>query len=496
MPAPFKKDPVGYNQRKLMAENVFDLLPTDHDCFVYEDIFTQINTAEVENKYSMLGQRAYHPKLITAILIYAYSQGIFSSRKIEKRCREDLSFMYISHANCPDFRVLSDFRKENYNFFKSCFVQSVAIAKNLGMLSLGHVSLDGSKFYANTSKHKAASYKRLKENEAKLTKEIDDLLQKAEICDSAEDKIYHNGKGYSIPDDLKVKEKRLAKIKRVKKELEDREKKINPDKAIEDSSQISYADSQAKIMKTKGNFNYCYNGQISVDSKNQIIVGQHLTQSENDKTELKNALADIKENTGLLPDKLSLDCGYISAENITSLISLNIDGYISAGKGENDIFGRDGEKINKYYFNYNSDSDKFTCPAGHVLKLKFIGKERVYKSDDKVCTYCKFQKRCVTKRGNRPTIYTDDKGIIIAAMKEKMQKDASKEIYRKRKIIVEPVFGQIKTNGFRRFSLRGIKKAGGEFSLVCAVSNFKKIVSKLKTEIDYALERKLAQVVS
>ena len=268
MPAPFKKDPVGYNQRKLMAENVFDLLPTDHDCFVYEDIFTQINTAEVENKYSMLGQRAYHPKLITAILIYAYSQGIFSSRKIEKRCREDLSFMYISHANCPDFRVLSDFRKENYNFFKSCFVQSVAIAKNLGMLSLGHVSLDGSKFYANTSKHKAASYKRLKENEAKLTKEIDDLLQKAEICDSAEDKIYHNGKGYSIPDDLKVKEKRLAKIKRVKKELEDREKKINPDKAIEDSSQISYADSQAKIMKTKGNFNYCYNGQISVDSKN------------------------------------------------------------------------------------------------------------------------------------------------------------------------------------------------------------------------------------
>ena len=132
MPVPFKKDPVEFIQRTLLATNVFDLLPGDHDCFVYEDIFSQIDTKEVEKKYSILGQNAYHPRLITAILIYAYSQGIFSSRKIEKRCREDLSFMYISHANCPNFRVLSDFRKENYDFFKSCFRQSVAIAKKLG----------------------------------------------------------------------------------------------------------------------------------------------------------------------------------------------------------------------------------------------------------------------------------------------------------------------------------------------------------------------------
>ena len=384
MPIPFKKDPAGYNQRKLLAENVFDLLPGDHDCFVYEDIFSQIDTTEIENKYSIRGQHAYHPRLITSILIYAYSQGVFSSRKIEKRCREDLSFMYISHANCPNFRVLSDFRKENYNFFKSCFVQSVTIAKNLGMVSLGHVSLDGSKFYASTSKHKAASYKRLKEAEERLAGEIEDLIKRADDTDSAEDKIYHNGKGYEIPEELKIKEKRLVKIKGVKKALEKREKKANPKKIIKDSSQISYADTEAKIMKVKGNFDYCYNGQISVDSKNQIIVGQHLTQSENDKTELKDALADIKKNTGLLPDKLILDCGYISAENITSLSNLNIDAYIAAGKGEKDIFGQDSKKINKYHFNYNSAKDEFICPSGHVLKLKFIGKNRVYKSEREV----------------------------------------------------------------------------------------------------------------
>lgn len=275
MPVPFKKDPTQYNQRTLLATNVFDLLAEDDDCFVYEDIFSQIDTKEVEKKYSMLGQHAYHPRLITAILIYAYSQGIFSSRKIEQKCKKDLSFMYISHANYPNFRVLSDFRKENYEFFKSCFAQSVTIAKSLGMVSLSHVSLDGSMFYANTSKHRATSYKRLKKAEAKLAKEIDELLKKAEDCDDAEDKIYHNGKGYSIPEDLKIKKDRLAKIKKVKKELEDREKKNNPKEDIKDSSQISYADVQAKIMKHKGSFDYCYSGQISVDSKDHIIVGQH-----------------------------------------------------------------------------------------------------------------------------------------------------------------------------------------------------------------------------
>ena len=256
------------------------------------------------------------------------------------------------------------------------------------MISLGHVSIDGSKFNANTSKYKATSYKRLKEAEERLAAEIEDLIKKADDTDSAEDKIYHNGKGYGIPEDIKIKEKRLTKIKRVKKALEEREKKANPSKVVKDSSQISYADTEAKIMKAKGNFDYCYNGQISVDSKNQIIIGQHLTQSENDKTELKDALADIKENTKELPDKLSLDCGYITAENITSLSDSRIDAYIAAGKGENDIFGQDSKKINKYHFNYDSASDEFTCPAGHVLKLKFIGKNRVYKSDEKVCACC------------------------------------------------------------------------------------------------------------
>ncbi|MDM8544284.1 transposase [Desulfococcaceae bacterium HSG9] len=173
MPVPFKKDPVESDQRLLFPSNVFDLLPSDHQCFVYGDIFDQLDTSNVEQNCSIPGQNAYHPGLITGISIYSYSQGVFSSREIEKRCDEDIGFMFISHLNCPDFRVLSDFRKNNHEFFKKCFKKSVQPAMEAGMASPGHVSIDGSEFKADTSKHKAMSYGRLKAEEAESIKDIE-----------------------------------------------------------------------------------------------------------------------------------------------------------------------------------------------------------------------------------------------------------------------------------------------------------------------------------
>ena len=116
MKPPFKPSPVELDQRLLFPSNIFDLLSKDHECYLYEDIFQQLDTSELESNYSELGQRAYHPKLIVSILIYAYSRGVFSAREIERRCHEDLSFMYIAKMNCPNFRVLSDFRKDHVEF--------------------------------------------------------------------------------------------------------------------------------------------------------------------------------------------------------------------------------------------------------------------------------------------------------------------------------------------------------------------------------------------
>lgn len=483
MPIPFKEDPEEFVGRKLFVQNVFDLLPKDDDCFIYEDIFSQLDTKALEEKYSMLGRHAYHPKLNVAILIYAYSQGVYSSRKIEKRCRKDLSFMYISHLNCPNFRVLSDFRKNNLSFFVECFKISIAMAKELGMVSLGHVATDGSKFLADTSKHKAASYARLDINEKKLERQIRELLKKADEADEAEDKIYHNGTGYSIPDDLKIKEKRLEKIKKVKKELEKRQQKENPGKEIDPKKQISYADTDARIMKNGGDFAYCYNAQVSVDEKDQIILGCHLTQNVNDKKELEKAIDEIEKNTGMTPEKLSADSGYLSSDNISTLKENNIDGYIATGKGEKDpaFIGKIGIKN----FFYDDGKDMFVCPQKQVLKLKSVGKKRIYKGYG-ICAGCSFKNRCSASKADTATIYIDEGGITIAAMAAKMKKNYSRKIYGKRKIIVEPVFGQIKTAGFKRFSLRGFDKVGGEFSLVCAVSNFKKIVKKIKSDISVA----------
>ena len=482
MSMPFKKDPPEFDQRIVFPSSIFDLLPNDHRCFVYEDIFNQFDTSSVEQNYSKPGQNAYHPGLVTGILIYAYSQGIFSSREIEKKCHEDIGFMFISHLNCPNFRVLSDFRKDNYEFFKKCFKQSVALAIGAGMVSLGHISLDGSKFKADTSKHKAMSYGRLRTKEKELTEEIEKLTAMAEKCDKEEDAEYRDKTGYELPEELKIKEKRLAKIGKAKEALEKREQELNPGVKIEDKKLISFADKEARIMGKKGDFDYSYNGQISVDEDNQIIVGEHLTQNANDKKEVGRAINEIKVTTGGLPEKMSLDNGYMSGDNLEALDDEEVDVYIATGKGEKKdqrAIDESNRKIKKSDFIYDEDEDIFICPAGCKIGLKRESNDgkKVYMGNKAECDACSYKARCCSsKKGEPRTISSDDKEPLRQKMNEKMEQESSKEIYKKRKKIVEPVFGQIKNKGFRGFSLRGYKKASGEFSLMCAVHNLKKIV--------------------
>lgn len=480
----FKQDPIEYNQSVLFPRNVFDLLSEDHECYIYDDLNNQLDTREVEKNYSKKGQHAYHPRLILGILIYAYSHGIFSSREIEKKCHEDLGFMYICHMNCPNFRVLSDFRKDNYDFFKLSFKQTVLLAKGAGMVNLGHVSLDGSKFEADTSKHKAMSYKRMKELERGLTEEIEELIKKADRCDAEEDEEHGELSGYEVCEDLKIKEKRLEKIRNAKKALEQRESELNPGQEIADKKQISFADNEAMIMGKKGSFDYCYNGQISVDKSNQIIVGEHLSRNSNDKREVAPALKEIKSTTGELPQKMSLDNGYMSGNNLEDLVEAGVDVYMAVGKGEGDkdLIEDVKGKFKKSNFSYDGASDTFQCPAGKILKLKCQSKDgkKIYQADYNVCNDCAFHDKCCkSKKREGRSVSTDDKEPLRQAMRDKMSRETSKEIYKERKTIVEPVFGQIKNDGFRRFHLRGYHKAGGEFSLVCAVHNIKKIVKAI-----------------
>jgi transposase len=481
MKIPFKKTPVEFDHRVLFPTNVFDLLPEDHDSRVLYDLISQLDTSELEKKYSVRGQNAYHPKLICGILIYAYSQGVFSSRQIERKCSEDLGFMYISQTDCPNFRVLCDFRKNNHEFFLSCFRQTVALAMELGLASLGHVSIDGSKFKANTSKHKAMSYKRLKEKEEELAKRIEELTSKAANCDEEEDEEFKDQTGYEIPEELKTQEKRLEKVKRAKKALEEREEKLNPGKPIDDRKQISFADEDARLMVKNGNYEYAYNAQLSVDEDNQIIVGQHISQSPNDSGEVERALQEIEAATNKKPEKASLDNGYFSGKNLETLKEKEIDSYVAPGKGENsDGSGAKSatSKLKRSDFTYDSEKDCFRCPEGQ--ELPFIKEDndgrRYYQGDKTTCQKCPLWSRCSSsKKGNPRIVSVDSHEELRVEMRERMQSQEAKDIYKLRKTIVEPAFGQIKNLGFRGFSVRGLKAVCGEFSLMCIVHNLKKI---------------------
>lgn len=503
MPKPFKTLPDEFNQRLLFPTNVFDLLPDDHECYLYADIMGQLDTSEVEKTYSNIGQHAYHPRLIVGILIYAYSRGIFSSREIEKRCNEDLSFMFISEMHCPNFRVLSDFRKDNSDFFEDCFKQSVLLAMELGLASLGHVSLDGSKFKADTSKHKAMSLKRLKEKEKELMQEVEDLIQKAHKCDAEEDAEYKEKTGYEIPEDLKFKQERLDKIKKAKEALISREEGLNPGGKIDDKKQISFADFEARIMGKKGSgFDYQYNGQICVDEDNQIIVAQFISQNVNDKKEIEPAIEKMHETTGQLPAKLSADNGYMSADNLEALQGAELDAYIATNKGEkkNKVSLDDSNRhLTKSDFIYNEQDDCFICPGGQTLSLKTKSQngEKIYQGSPEVCFSCNYKSRCCkSKKGEARTIRTDDKEPLRQEMNEKMDQEISKEIYKQRKVIVEPVFGQIKNTGFRGFSVRSMEKTSGEFSLVCTVHNMKKMIKAVFKGVIRSESGKLVKVIA
>ena len=412
----FKAYPKDYYQSQLFPANVFDLLPEDHECFLYQELFEQLDTSEVEAQYSDRGQRAYAPRQIVSILIYAYSRGVFSSRQIEQRCREDLGFMYIAGRNCPNFRVLSDFRKDRGECFRACFKQTVQLAMGLGLVSLGHVSLDGSKFKANSSKHKAMSYGRLKEKEQELCEEIEALTRQADRCDEEEDRVYQERTGYELPDDLRDKKQRLKKVREMKQLLEAREEELRPGQAIEDKKQISFADPEARIMKQKGDFEYAYNAQISVDGKSQVIVGQHVSQQANDAQEVAPALDEVEETSGRLPEKLSLDNGYYSGKNLQETSDRKVEAYIATDRGEKR--GKGDLDASKRYlvkadFRYDEERDGFHCPGGQLLTLKTTRGtgQRVYQGDIEECRSCAYYRRCCRSKSGAALVDASLEGV-------------------------------------------------------------------------------------
>jgi transposase len=383
--------------------------------------------------------RPFDPRMMVKVLLYGYATGTFSSRKLAKKLEEDVALRVLGAGNFPAHRTICEFRQRHLLEFQELFVELVRIARETGMIRLGTVAVDGAKVKANASKRKAMSYKRMKEEDERLRREIEQLTQEASRVDAEEDRIYgEDRRGDELPEELRRREDRLAKIEAAMKRLRERQAEEDRQKGRhegddrknprggrkfkrefgepDEKAQDNFTDPDSRIMKSKGSFQQCYNTQIAVDDGSQLIVATGMTQSAGDNPQLLKLLDETEKNTKVRPKQLLADAGYRDEANFRVLEKRGIEAYVS--------LGREGKK----------------APQEPTPEL--------------------------------PASWR---------MAEKLRTEVGRARYKRRKAIVEPVFGWVKqVLGFRRFSLRGIEKVTGEWDLLCLAVNLKRMNSLIR----------------
>ena len=446
------------DQSLMMPPSLHEWLPEDHLARFVADLVPSLELSEFYASYEEKdgrGQAAYHPVMMVRLLIYGYCIGVVSSRQIEKRTYEDVAFRYLSADEHPDHTTINEFRKRHLKALSGLFLQALQLCQAAGLVKMGHVALDGTKKQANASKHKAMSYGRMGEAEAKLKAEIEDLLQGAEAADVAEDEKERQGFSDKLPKELARRESRLKKIQEAKAALEaEAREKAEQEKASveariaarqkqeeetgkkmgghppqvpdpeqakpEDKAQRNFTDPDSRIMPDgahKGSFVQAYNAQIAVDAEAQIIVAAEVRQEANDKQQLAPMLEQVQQNTGVKPVASSEDAGYWSPEQVADKRVAGIDLHVATGRDKHGI-----------------------------------------------------------AEETAPSTDATTEATALNQMKQKLQTEAGRAIYKMRKAIVEPVFGQIKEcRNFRRFSLRGLENVRAEWKLVCLTHNILKL---------------------
>lgn len=446
------------NQTLLFPPSLHDWLPAGHLARFLVDVVSALDLSSIYKSYEEKdgrGQAAYAPEMMIRLLLYGYATGVYSSRKIQRRTYEEVAFRYLSGDQHPDHATIAEFRKRHLDALSGLFTQALLLCAEAGLVKLGHVAIDGTKIKANASKHKAMSYKRMNETEARLKQEIDGLLAGAEKIDAAEDaQLGKDRQGDELPDELQRRESRLKKIQEAKAALEkaareqaeqersETEQKLaereeeeqrtgrkkrgrkpklpDPEQARpDDTAQRNFVDPESRIMPdggNKGSFVQGYNAQIAVDSESQVIVAAEVTQETNDKKQLLPMIAQIVTNLDQKPEKISADTGYFSEANVTDESVKDVDLYVATDRDK------------------HGSSEAASCEPPPL--------------------------------GASPE----------QTMRSKLRTESGRAVYKMRKAIVEPVFGQIKElRGFRRFSLRGKQNVRREWRLVCAVSNLLKL---------------------
>ncbi|MCP3921500.1 MAG: IS1182 family transposase [Desulfobacterales bacterium] len=496
------------NQIILFPKSIEEYIPDGHLARLVLSIVLMLNFDKINNKFSNIGQHAFSPKILVAILFYGYAIGIRSSRKLSKACQERLDFMYIAAELRPSHKTISEFRRENLEELKDFFQEIIIIAMKLGLVKIGNinVSIDGTKIRANASGKLSKDESGLEKLLSEVNGKITEILKEAEEIDKKEDFEHGNNRGDELPKELHKLECRKIKIENAIIELKEEKEQLRGDikktkskngnegklnktekKKIE-KTKINLTDPDAKYMKEReGCVKTNYNAQASVNEDNQFILANDVTDECNDKKQLIPMLEKTEKNVGGKVNKGKADSGYHSANVLAAMSNKDIDLYVDDPSKQR--LGSENFKYDKVNFKYNSETDSYTCPEGNKLELRSRNEERsIYIC--KTCNSCSMKKKC-TKGENR-TITRNKNEHLVEENRKKLLSEDGKEEYQKRMHTVEPVFGNIKENtGFRRFLLRGLEKVKGEFNIACIAHNLKKIAAYC-VEDNIDLERCLA----
>lgn len=447
--------PFNPDQVLLLPPSLDDWLPAEHLArFVAELVDEHLDLSRIRAAYTEgRGAPPFDPRLMVRLLIYGYTTGVRSSRAIEKRCVDDVPFRWLACGAAPDYRSIARFRKRHLSALAQLFLQALKLCQAAGMVSLGRVALDGTKLRANASKRKAMSYARLTDKEKILAEEISALLAEAQQIDDAEDaKFGTDRRGDELPAELARRESRLVKLREAKKALEDeareaaaehaadlaRRKGADEDTVAERAAhaaaaavpkpkaQRNFTDPDSKIMLTgDGSFAQCYNAQAVVDADNQVIVAADLHDCASDVVSLIPMTEQIEANTGQHPEQLLADAGYCSADNLDKAIEVTeqtgMEFFIATGRRKH-------------------DEPAPPPPRGRIPK-NATPKQR---------------------------------------MARKLSTKPGRTVYARRKVIVEPVFGQMSTlQNAKQLLLRGHDAARDEWLLLAASHNVRKLHGKI-----------------
>jgi transposase len=425
------------DQDFLLPPSIGEWLPEGHLAYFISDTVDSLDLAAFHARYDKGGPRnqPFHPAMMIKVLLYAYATGTFSSRKIAAKLHEDVAFRVLAAGNFPADRTMREFRALHLKELSELFVQVVKLAREMGLVKLGTIAVDGTKIKANASRHKAMSYGHMLKAEAQLKQQIDALLQRARQADQA----VSQQPELDIPAEIARREQRLAAIAEARARLEQRQREVDLQRGRneaderkprdkdgkpkggrykrdfgvpEDKAQENFTDPDSRIMKRAGGgFDAAYNAQLAVDEAAHIIVAAELTNVASDAAELPRMIDAVQANLGQAPAQALADTGY-RAEAV---------------------------------FERYADSDTELIVA--------LGRE-----------------------GKQQLQFDPDKKPHTAAMAAKLQSHEGRKAYRKRKWIAEPPNGWIKSIlGFRQFSLRGINKVEDEWRLVCAALNLRRM---------------------